>query len=363
MFRIWNLAFAICRSHLGVGMKQFTVVIILSLSLSGCAAKWAPVTETSETQLLWLADERVPKMKLMSAIKGFKESGTTLAHIVRGKEESTLMRPVSVATGRDGRIAIADTGSRMVHLYIPAEERYVRINASNNEEIVSPVGVIFDDALRLYVSDSARRKIYVFDAQGQYTSEITKAGDDQLRRPAGLAYSPTTNLLYIADVLANKIYALDPGGSLRLSFGDRGTGKGQFNFPTHLYWAPPGTLYITDSMNFRIQIYDAAGIFLGGFGNHGDGSGDFSMPKGVVADRFGTIYVVDTLFDTIQLFDKQGNFLLPLGGQGTALGEFWLPTGLFVDGNKLLVCDTFNQRVQVFEIIGPLHEEQTRNLK
>jgi hypothetical protein len=74
-------------------------------------------------------------------------------------------------------------------------------------------------------------------------------------------------------------------------------------------------------------------------------------------DKAGVIYVVDTLFDNIQMFNLTGGFLFTIGGRGTGHGEFWLPSGVFLDEqNKLYVCDTYNQRVQVFQITGERHD-------
>ena len=76
------------------------------------------------------------------------------------------------------------------------------------------------------------------------------------------------------------------------------------------------------------------------------------MPKGIAVDKSGVIYVVDSLFDNIQLFNLKGNFLFTIGGRGSGQGEFYLPSGVFLDNqNNLYVCDTYNQRVQVFEVM------------
>ena len=54
-----------------------------------------------------------------------------------------------------------------------------------------------------------------------------------------------------------------------------------------------------------------------------------------------------------ELFDLNGDFLLTIGSRGTGTGEFWLPSGAFLDDQeRLYVCDTYNRRIQVFEIIG-----------
>ena len=341
----------------------FTVLCAVAVLCAGCASKWALSTESPADPPLWHDDSNAVQVRHVATIGGFKETGTSAANILkyivfgRMDEKNTIIRPVAAATGRDGRIAIADTGCACVHLYIPSEQLYRRIYSANQEDFRSPVSVAFDDAFRLYVSDSIRGEILVFDRAGEHLFSIKNAGDVLLRRPTGLSYSPDKKRLYAVDTLANKIYAFTSEGALLFSFGEPGEKKGQFNFPTHIVTAPDGRLYVTDSMNFRVQIFDASGTFLSSFGHHGNGSGDFSMPKGIAVDKAGVIYVVDTLFDNIQMFNLTGGFLFTIGGRGTGHGEFWLPSGVFLDEqNKLYVCDTYNQRVQVFQITGERHD-------
>jgi DNA-binding beta-propeller fold protein YncE len=327
------------------------------LFLSGCATRWVMDIQPRETQLQWPNPPEKPKILQFQTIRGFREEGTSLKTVFTGRGDERLAGPVAVATGRDGRIAVAAAGCKCVHLYIPAAQQYQRISTVNDKELVSPVGVAFDDELRLYVSDSTLAGIFVFDGKGDYLLAVDKSAGAPLRRPTGLAYNKDRKLLYAADTLSHKIYALNWSGEAVFSFGERGTGNGQFNFPTHIYWSPSGQLYVTDAMNFRVQIFDSAGNFVAGFGRHGDGSGDFAMPKGIAADGDGVIYVVDSLFDNVQLFNSSGEFLLTLGGRGTAQGEFWLPSGAFIDDHdKLYVCDTYNQRVQVFQILRSVNE-------
>lgn len=295
-------------------------------------------------------------------IKGFKEIGTSIPHVLKyiifGKSTGgTIIRPAAVARGRDNRLAIADTGCPCVHLYIPSEQKYIRVFGTKTDVLRSPVGVAFDDELKMYVADSALRAISVFDRNGKHLFSIEKAGYTQLQRPTGLAYSPDTQTLYAVDTRAHAVYALNPKGDFLFSFGERGTKDGQFNFPTHIAASPSGQVYVVDSMNFRVQAFDAGGKFLAAFGRHGDGSGDFAMPKGIAADVNGVVYVVDNLFDTVQLFNGKGDFLLTLGSRGAGHGEFWMPSGLFLDPNDTLyVCDTYNRRIQLFQIIRNGHE-------
>ncbi len=337
----------------------FTVLCAVAAMSTGCASKWALSVESPADPPLWRDDSNAVRVRHVETIRGFKETGTSTANILkyivfgRTDEKNTIMRPVAAATGIDGRIAIADTGCACVHLYNPSEQQYRRIYNAGQEEFRSPVSVVFDDASRLYVSDSVRGDISIFDRAGEYLFSIRNAGDVLLKRPTGLSYASDKKRLYVADTTAHRIYAFTNEGALLFSFGEPGEKEGQFNFPTHIVTAPDGRLYVTDSMNFRVQVFDASGAFLSSFGHHGNGSGDFSMPKGIAVDKAGVIYVVDTLFDNIQMFNLSGGFLFTIGGRGTGHGEFWLPSGVFLDAqNKLYVCDTYNQRVQVFHVMG-----------
>jgi DNA-binding beta-propeller fold protein YncE len=337
---------------------------LIVLLTNGCASKWALRTEKSEIELQWPYQPDRAKVTYVMSLKGFERSSSSQSvfnAIVYGKsgDDDSLSQPVAVAVGRDGRIAIADRDCNCVHLYLPGEEYYRRLSNTDTETFMSPVSVIFDDDLKLYVSDSVAGKLFVFSREGAFLFALQKAGSDYLKRPTGLAYNSRLKLLYVVDTLGNKVYAFNSEGEVVFSFGTRGEGRGQFNLPTHIFWSPAGSVYVTDAMNFRIEIFDESGVFLGSFGRHGDGSGDLARPKGVAADKDGNIYVVDSLMDNIQLFDREGKFLLTVGKRGSDFAEFWLPSGMFIDGRgTLYICDTYNRRVQIFRITENYADEK-----
>jgi sugar lactone lactonase YvrE len=329
--------------------------------MSGCAAKtWALRAERPEIALQWPYQPNRPKVTYERALGGFSRQhggAAALRAIVYGREKeesNAFVLPVAVAKGADGRIAVADMGRRCVHLYVPERQAYVRLDGDGNTlRFVSPVGVAFADDGRLFAADSAGR-VLVFGEDGGFQRTLAAAGSEPLQRPTGLAWSPRSRRLYVVDTLAHRVHAFSESGEHVRSFGTRGEGAGQFNYPTHIFWAAPGEIYVTNSLDFRIDILDEEGAPKGSFGHHGDGSGDLAMPKGVAVDAEGIIYVADALFDNVQLFDRSGRFLLTVGGRGTDFGEFWLPAGLFISADgELYVCDTYNRRIQVFRITVP----------
>lgn len=345
--------------------RRAAAVATCLLLFPHCTSRYTLRTVPAQVALQWPFQPRKPKVTFVGSWTGLSRSrgfGSAVRSFVYGRdteEGNAFVLPVAVATGADGRIAVADMGRRCVHLYVPEEKRYLRLVGSDRDRIVSPVGVAFDDASTLYASDSTG-KLFVFGKDGTCRRVLRDAGPERLLRPTGLAFSPRTGLVYVVDTLANRVHAYTRDGTLAFSFGRRGEEPGAFNFPTHIFRSVTGELYVTDALNFRIAIFDESGKPLGSFGHHGDGSGDLAMPKGLAVDRDGVVYVVDSVFDNVQLFDRGGAFLLTVGGRGGQPGEFWLPSGVFIDDQgQLLVCDTYNRRIQVFRITGDYAEPKS----
>jgi DNA-binding beta-propeller fold protein YncE len=331
------------------------LLVLAVAAAPGCQATFTPTTVVPASALQWPFAPAPAKVTYGFSLTGIardRSVGSVLGSLLTGSTEApgTFLLPVAVTTGSGGRTAVADAGCACVHLYLPAATASLRLSGTDRERMVTPVALAFDDADRLYVSDSAGA-VFAFEADGRPRFVQRRAGTRQLERPTGMVWSAAQQTLYVVDTLAHMVHALDGDGNLRFSFGKRGSGEGELNFPTHIARSPSGELFVTDTFNFRVAIFSADGRAAGGFGRHGDGSGDLAMPKGIAVDGDGVVYVVDALFDNVQLFSRRGDFLLTLGARGTGFGEFWLPSGAWLgEQGRLYVCDTHNHRVQVFAI-------------
>src|ERR1700690_3009753 len=127
-------------------MNKFRQIMIgIALFTAACTPQWTMKTESSSTQFLWPVLPEQPRIKYVMSIKGFEENNSSLKTFILGRDSHILARPVATVTGIDGRVAIADTESRCVHLYIPAEKRYIEITMAGQELLQSPVGIAFDE--------------------------------------------------------------------------------------------------------------------------------------------------------------------------------------------------------------------------
>jgi sugar lactone lactonase YvrE len=337
----------------------FVVAAALLGVVVGCASPAGELLTLARTPVVWPKDPDPPRVRLLGEIasqtelRRKKSFGESFNELLFGREESRrLMNPYAVAVHSDGnRVAVTDTNGGCVHLFDLATQTYSWWDAcaSATDRLECPVGVAWAGET-LCVADSQRHALAIFDAQdkGRWI------GSDVLKRPAGVAYCPKNDLLYVSDAAANAIVAFERGGRLVFQFGTRGAGPGQFNVPSQLACGPDGTLVVADSLNFRVQRFALDGAFVGAFGRKGDAAGDLALPKGVAIDADGDLWVVDAQFENVQGFTPDGKLLLAFGQEGQRPGEFWLPAGICIDARRRMwIADSYNRRVQVFEMISP----------
>ncbi len=332
-------------------------VLLLALALPlALLATCTPAGDELERQaalyesIVWPEPPQQARIRLVGVFGEPEDLGIRQSFLGRlwgwiaGPEPRNMVRPYAIAADGES-LAVADPGVGAVHLFNRAGGDYERIEWADKQLLRSPVGVTFAGGA-LYVADSALGKIFVFNPKGKLVRTI-----EGVERPTSLAWDPQAGRLYVADTVSHSIVVFGRDGERLFTFGDRGTGDGQFNFPSHLTLAG-GRLYVNDTMNFRIQVFDLEGGFVSAFGSHGDGSGDFAQPKGLGIDSEGHIYVVDALFNRVQIFDEGGALLLAFGGDGAAPGEFWLPSGVHIVKDRIYVADSYNRRVQIFQFLG-----------
>jgi DNA-binding beta-propeller fold protein YncE len=87
-------------------------------------------------------------------------------------------------------------------------------------------------------------------------------------------------------------------------------GGGPFNLPTDIDVAPSGELFVTDGYgNARVHKFAADGTHLFSWGEPGTGPGEFNLPHGIWIDRKGRLLVADRENDRVQVFDQDGKLL------------------------------------------------------
>jgi DNA-binding beta-propeller fold protein YncE len=341
--------------HRFAGPARWLVIIAaIACLLSACVSHKSSGSASAPPACVWPAAPAEARLTYVQSIYapgdiGLSTSGwSRLGQWLIGQSQASqpLVKPLGIAVDKAGDVCLTDTGAGAVCYFDRVHHKFQRWSRIGNLAFQSPVAVAKTDDT-FFVADSALGMVIAFDAGGKLRFTMTNS----LARPVGLALAQ--NEILVADSQSHQVSAFDLQGKFLFKFGRRGTGQGEFNFPTHLAVDAQGRVLVTDSMNGRIQMFDAQGHFLGLIGAPGDASGHFTRPKGVAADSFGHIYVVDAMFDNVQIFDAGGRFLLDFGSTGSGPGEFWLPAGIAISGdNQIFVADSYNRRIEVFKYIG-----------
>ncbi len=266
-----------------------------------------------------------------------------------------LVRPYGITIDSQQRILVTDPGDLAVHVFDFEKKKYTRLQAGKHGETFrSPIGIAVDGQDNIYVTDSILGKIFVFDPRGKFRRYIGAINEKEglFKRATGIAIDRQQGEIFVTDTLRDKIFVLDLQGRVLREFGRRGTGPGEFNFPTEIV-LHGDEVFVVDAMNFRVQILDRQGRFRGQFGQQGDRVGSLFRPKGLGVDSEGNIHVVEALFETVQVFDRMGSLLYFFGKSGGASAQFQLPSGLWIGGDdRIYVADSYNHRVQIFEFIN-----------
>lgn len=61
-------------------------------------------------------------------------------------------------------------------------------------------------------------------------------------------------------------------------------------------------MYVGEGNNGRVSVFNLDGQFLTTFGRKGKGPGEFDWPCGLVVDANGVLYVCDYLNNNVQVF-------------------------------------------------------------
>lgn len=351
-------------------MKALLLAAVVALG-AGCADT-GPVRGTLRyglddapegRRLLWPPAPEVPRFLYAGTLTGepnFREpeaasSWRRFGRWVAGLDGAgvppvVLQRPAMLTGDEAGRLFVSDSSRQAVFVFDePGGALAVWERADATRRFAAPAGLVAAGG-RLYVADAELGAVFVLGADGTPERSL---GAGRLQRPTGLARDAARGELYVADTQAHDIKVFADDGRLLRTLGRRGDGEGEFNFPTHLAFAA-GELYVTDTMNHRVQVLDpASGQPRRRLGVRGLYVGNLVRPKGVGVDAEGNVYVVESYYDSLLVYSRDGEFLLPIGGTGTATGRFYLPAGVWVDAkNRVHVADMFNGRVVLFQFLG-----------
>ncbi len=229
----------------------------------------------------------------------------------------------AVAVDSDDRVYLFTRHPNLVMIYHP-DGRFIR---SWGEGIFTMAhGLTVGPDGRVYCVDNMDHSIRVFTAEGDPIMTLGVPG-----QPSDTGYERKDQI---------EIHACEcigyPGGP--------------FNGCTNVAVAPNGDLYVADGYrNCRVHHFSADGDLIRSWGEIGTGPGEFHLPHGIACDASGRVLVCDRENDRIQVFSPEGAFLecwtdvqrpcdLAIDADGMIyVAELWRPKGKksFVHGEMM----------------------------
>jgi DNA-binding beta-propeller fold protein YncE len=361
-------------------MKTMNISLALILAAAALPAAAAdistsavatPAVSTGTHELVWPQAPDKPRIRFVRTIKSADDLQTK-EELKKAKEkkEGFLARLIAFFSGgkitpdifnnpygiwRQGdKLYVTDTGAQTLAVVDLKANTFTYMGDKGEDNLKSPVSVTADEAGNAYVSDTSEGAIKAYSPEGKlmWKSEGGIAGAGTLKRPAGIALTPSGDIL-VADSSNRRIVLLGKDGRFLREMCLHAK-KEYFALPNpNNVWAfKNGDFMVSDPLAARVHIFSSTGAALGGFGEGGDAPGYMSRPRGIAADSDGNIHVVDALFSRVQVFDRQGQLLVWYGSPGEIAGQLALPAGIFIDKDDMIyVADTKNKRIEVYQYI------------
>lgn len=283
-----------------------------------------------------------------------------------GSGDNQFLRPRDVSVAPDGTIFVIDTEN----------ERIVRLGGDGSwlGEVNTPARYFLGGTFKgdkFYLAD-IQRKIRIFDVAGNQLQVIEEDASTDCGELFDIrdATADSAGNVYVANYRQNRINVFSAAGDCLFSWGETGSGDGQFRTPYGVSTAFDPILgeelvYVVDAQNNRVQVFRLDGTFVGKFGVEGtpDQEGTvYTLRRATVAtDGSGDVWVADLWGFRIERFDRTSSgweYAETLGSGMPPTSDdavFHEPRGLAVDGSGVVhVMDSVHHQMVRMNLDGSL---------
>ena len=184
-------------------------------------------------------------------------------------------------------------------------------NLPNGWTYKEGTAVAVDSKDNVYVFNRGTHHMIVFDQEG----EVIRTWEDGVfTNPHGITIGPDDSV-FCVDSGDHTVRKFTPEGELLMTLGEAGkpsppmSGR-PFNTPAHMAIdLRSGDLFVADGYsNARVHRFTAEGEYIASWGESGTGPGQFNIVHNIATDEDGWIYIADRENHRIQVFDSEGKF-------------------------------------------------------
>jgi DNA-binding beta-propeller fold protein YncE len=193
--------------------------------------------------------------------------------------------------------------------------------------------------------DSGFEHVMTFGSKGN--------GDGQFNYPEDFDLTTDKKNILVTDAVNSTVQAFDRAtGKFVAKFGGKGDANHQLDKPEGISVASDGRIFVADYATGHVKIYDKDFKWLKTFSEYGNKPGE-NMKSEFTSIFEGKYYMAEAGNSRINVWDLQGNFLSTFGKKGSGDGEFDAPEAIKVNSKgEFFVADLKNNRIQVFDNQG-----------
>lgn len=176
--------------------------------------------------------------------------------LLEWRDPSGFWGPRGIAVSPDGQsIYLTDTGNKRVLRFDPQGTLLKTWGSEGTKpgELIEPVGIAVDAEGRVIVADTGNRRLQIFDADGNYQSEVRVSGWEEFYSEPYVAVMNDGS--YVVTDSYNHRCARYVDGQLEMSWGKTGSDGGEMNRPIGIAADNQGGVYVADTLNHRIKKF------------------------------------------------------------------------------------------------------------
>ncbi len=252
---------------------------------------------------IWVADDDNDRIQHVSA------SGAFLGQF------KSCYDPASVAISPKGSVYVACASANLILRY--GQEggtgKQIASYGSGAGQVNFPLDLAFDSGGDLWIADTANNRIQKFSSEDKFIKSLPLGAGSQ---PWGIGVAPTGDV-WVSEPNSRRISLLNQQGELVERVGSRGTGNGQFEWPSDIEVDSHGYVWVADAVNNRLQVFNEAGEFLEALGSTGTGPGQFNTEwwLRLAAGSNGDLWVTDSGNSRVERWEAT------FGGIESGVGE------------------------------------------
>ena len=151
-------------------MNKFLYILLFIVTVDILNAK-------DTARLVWPSLPDEPKIEYISSVKKAEDLGIKKGFFAKafeflfGEEDSALFSPFGIHADKN-RIYVTDISLKTLFVFDKKEEKMSTVSDSDDETFLYSIDVVSDSKGNIYITDSVRAKVYVFEIDGDFRYTI-----------------------------------------------------------------------------------------------------------------------------------------------------------------------------------------------